>query len=206
MRMYGTTPLSAGIAQTYSLVSDPRTWHSRINVVETSVALPSVSGTLYLLLSDPDYPANPLYSIACANTGVFESATGYRDLLLPQPKQLLCNNIADYSRCLIEHREFFAVLTVRLPVLAFWEPTWQEFSGKGPFCCRVGSEIGLIRVLAVNTAKAGCIRQSPQSWRLKVKRRHTPAEGLLGGGGVVYPATGAGGKRHNWPCGAQSAV
>lgn len=81
MRMYGTTPLSAGIAQTYSLGSVPRTWHNRINVVKTSVALPSVSGTLYLLLSDPDYPANPLYSIACANTGIFESATGYSKLL-----------------------------------------------------------------------------------------------------------------------------
>ena len=45
------------------------------------LALPSVSGTLYLLLSDPDYPANSLYSIACANTGVFESATGYNKLL-----------------------------------------------------------------------------------------------------------------------------
>ena len=72
---------TAGATQTYSLGSDPRTWHSGINVVETSVALPSVSGTLYLLLSDPDYPANPLYSIACANTGVFESATGYNKLL-----------------------------------------------------------------------------------------------------------------------------
>ena len=81
MRMYGTTPLSAGIAQTYSLVSDPITWHSGINVVETIVVLPSASGTLYLVLSDPDYPANPLYSIACANTGVFESATGYNKLL-----------------------------------------------------------------------------------------------------------------------------
>lgn len=72
---------SAGAAQTYDLGSDPRTWHSGVNVIETSIVLPSTSGTLYLSLSDPDYSANPLYSIACANTGVFESATGYNKLL-----------------------------------------------------------------------------------------------------------------------------
>lgn len=31
--------------------------------------------------SDPLIPDDPRYSIACANTGVFESATGYNKLL-----------------------------------------------------------------------------------------------------------------------------
>lgn len=31
--------------------------------------------------SDPRIPDDPRYSIACANTGVFESATGYNKLL-----------------------------------------------------------------------------------------------------------------------------
>lgn len=73
---------TAGASQTYSLGSDPRTWHSGINVVTVNdLSLPSEHGTLYMVLSDPDYPANPLYSIACANTSVFESATGYNKLL-----------------------------------------------------------------------------------------------------------------------------
>ena len=47
----------------------------------------------------------------------------------------------------------FAVLTFRLPVVAILRQHGSDFTEKGRFPCRVGSEIGLIRVLAVNTAR-----------------------------------------------------
>ena len=43
--------------------------------------------------------------------------------------------------------------TLRLPVVAFLRQHGSDFLEKGRFPCRVGSEIGLIRVLAVNTAR-----------------------------------------------------
>ena len=65
----------------FELGSDPRTWHSGTRLIQTSFTLPAAKGTLYLKLSDPLIPDDPRYSIACANTGVFESATGYNKLL-----------------------------------------------------------------------------------------------------------------------------
>ena len=65
----------------FPLGTDPRTWHSGLNVVKCSFTLPSAQGTLYLNLSDPLLPDRPEYSIAFANTGVFDESTGYNKLL-----------------------------------------------------------------------------------------------------------------------------
>ena len=43
--------------------------------------------------------------------------------------------------------------TLRLPVVAILRQHGSDFTEKGRFPCRVGTEIGLIRVLAVNTAR-----------------------------------------------------
>ena len=53
-----------------------------------------------------------------------------------------------------------AVLTAILPVVAFLCQHGRDFTEKGRFPCRVGREIGLIRVLAVNTAKRCYFRSS----------------------------------------------
>ena len=68
-----STPISAS--------GDPRTWHSGIIRLEASFALPAEKGTLYLELSDPLLPDRVDYSIALANTGVWDSATGLNKLL-----------------------------------------------------------------------------------------------------------------------------
>lgn len=60
--------------------SDPRKWHPGAHTVLTNIILPSDKGTLYLNLSDPLLPDNPLYSIAFANKNVFDSNTGYNKL------------------------------------------------------------------------------------------------------------------------------
>ena len=63
------------------LGADPRTWHSGYNAVVTIFTPSTDKGTLYLELSDPLLPDNPLYSIALANTDVFDAGTGYNKLL-----------------------------------------------------------------------------------------------------------------------------
>ena len=68
-----STPISAS--------GDPRTWHSGIIRLEASFALPAEKGTLYLELSDPLLPDRVDYSIALANNGVWDSATGLNKLL-----------------------------------------------------------------------------------------------------------------------------
>ena len=60
--------------------SDPRTWHPGWHVVEARMTLPAAQGTFYLELSDPLLPERPEYSIALANEGVFDSATGLNKL------------------------------------------------------------------------------------------------------------------------------
>ena len=59
---------------------DPRTWHSGYNVVISQFVPSTDKGTLYLELSDPLIQGNPDFSIAFANTDVFESKTGYNKL------------------------------------------------------------------------------------------------------------------------------
>jgi len=61
---------------------DPRTWHSGYNAIVTSFVPSTDKGTLYLELSDPLLRTDPLYSIALANDGVFESKTGYNKLFV----------------------------------------------------------------------------------------------------------------------------
>lgn len=56
---------------------DPRTWHSGYNCVVSYFTPSTDKGKLYLELSDPLLPGRADYSIALANTGVFESKTGY---------------------------------------------------------------------------------------------------------------------------------
>lgn len=56
---------------------DPRTWHSGYNCVVSSFTPSTDKGKLYLELSDPLLPGRPEYSIALANTYVWEAKTGY---------------------------------------------------------------------------------------------------------------------------------
>jgi len=62
------------------LGSDPRTWHSGTRTVAAGFTLPSQKGTMYLELSDPLLADRPQYSIALANSGVFDSKTGLNKL------------------------------------------------------------------------------------------------------------------------------
>ena len=62
------------------LGADPRTWHSGYNPIVTMFTPTTAKGTLYLELSDPLLPDNPLYSIALANDDVFDKNTGYNKL------------------------------------------------------------------------------------------------------------------------------
>lgn len=59
---------------------DPRTWHTGYNGIVTYFTPSTSTGNLYLELSDPLLPDNPLYSIALANDNVFESKTGRNKL------------------------------------------------------------------------------------------------------------------------------
>ncbi|MBP5637791.1 MAG: DUF4832 domain-containing protein [Bacteroidales bacterium] len=65
----------------FPLGSDPRTWHPGSHRIEAQFTLPSDKGTLYLHLADPLLPDRPEYSAALANSGVWESGTGYNLLL-----------------------------------------------------------------------------------------------------------------------------
>lgn len=65
----------------YELGSDPRTWHPGITRIEKEVTLPAAKGTFYLNLPDPLLSGRPEYSIALANKGAWQSATGYNKLL-----------------------------------------------------------------------------------------------------------------------------
>ena len=56
---------------------DPRTWHSGYNSVVSYFTPSTDKGKLYLELSDPLLSGRADYSIALANTGVFEAKTGY---------------------------------------------------------------------------------------------------------------------------------
>lgn len=71
---------AAGNKTEFPLGEDPRTWHSGLHVIQTHFTLPAEKGTLYLLLSDPLLPERPEYSIALANEGIFDAATGYNKL------------------------------------------------------------------------------------------------------------------------------
>lgn len=62
------------------LGTDPRTWHSGYNAVESSFTPSTAKGTLYLELSDPLLSDNPLYSMVLANKDVFDAKTGYNKL------------------------------------------------------------------------------------------------------------------------------
>lgn len=65
----------------FDLGSDPRTWHPGSHRITASFKLPSAKGTLYLHLADPLLPDRPEYSVALADKGVWEPATGYNKLL-----------------------------------------------------------------------------------------------------------------------------
>ena len=56
---------------------DPRTWHTGYNCVVSSFTPSTATGKLYLELSDPLLPGRPEFSIALANTNVWEAKTGY---------------------------------------------------------------------------------------------------------------------------------
>lgn len=80
---------NAASNQEYSIVinSDPRLWTaSAITTISENIALPAsiVPGSykLFLKLPDPDsaLASRPEYSIQLANTGTWESATGYNNL------------------------------------------------------------------------------------------------------------------------------
>lgn len=71
-----------GKKTTFSLGSDPRTWHPGKHRIEKTIKLPAAKGTLYLLLADPLLPDRPEYSAALANKDVWDSSTGYNKLLV----------------------------------------------------------------------------------------------------------------------------
>lgn len=71
---------SDGKKKEFAVDSDPRTWHSGWHVIKTSFTPTTAKGTLYLALRDPLLPERPEYSIALANEGVFDSATGLNKL------------------------------------------------------------------------------------------------------------------------------
>ena len=62
------------------LRADPRRWHSGYNSLVGSFTPSSAKGTLYLKLSDPLLRDKPEYSIAMANTDVFDAKTGLNKL------------------------------------------------------------------------------------------------------------------------------
>lgn len=71
---------NSGKESRFPLESDPRTWHPGSHEVKAKITLPASHGTCYLDLSDPLLPDRPEYSIALANTGVFDSETGRNEL------------------------------------------------------------------------------------------------------------------------------
>ena len=73
-----------GKKTTFSLGSDPRTWHPGKHRIEKTIKLPAAKGTLYLHLADPLLPDRPEYSAALANKDVWDSNTGYNKLLVIQ--------------------------------------------------------------------------------------------------------------------------
>ena len=70
----------SGSQTRFPLGSDPRSWHPGTHSIESSFTLPASKGTVYLALEDPLLPGKPAYSIALANTGVFDSKTGWNRL------------------------------------------------------------------------------------------------------------------------------
>lgn len=70
-----------GTETRFPLNSDPRTWHPGPHQVEVDCTLPDAKGTFYLALEDPLLSERPEYSIALANEGVFDAATGWNKLL-----------------------------------------------------------------------------------------------------------------------------
>lgn len=70
-----------GTETRFPLNSDPRTWHPGPHQVEVDCTLPDAKGTFYLALEDPLLAERPEYSIALANEGVFDAATGWNKLL-----------------------------------------------------------------------------------------------------------------------------
>ena len=70
-----------GTSSRFTIESDPRTWHPGTHTVEADVTLPAAKGVFYLALEDPLLPERPEYSIALANEGVFDKATGWNKLL-----------------------------------------------------------------------------------------------------------------------------
>lgn len=71
---------SDGARTEFPLDSDPRDWHTGWYSVTSEITLPAASGSLYLDLSDPLLSERPEYSIALANEGVFDEATGLNKL------------------------------------------------------------------------------------------------------------------------------
>ncbi len=71
----------------YVLNTDPRTWETSVNVTQAIdiTALPNGTYDTYLHLPDADAALGlrPEYSIQCANTNVWEAATGYNKLSQP---------------------------------------------------------------------------------------------------------------------------
>lgn len=72
---------ASGDKSTFDLGSDPRTWQPGSYRIETTFDLPAAQGVLYLHLADPLLPDRAEYSVALANEGVWDAATGYNKLL-----------------------------------------------------------------------------------------------------------------------------
>ncbi len=70
----------SGSREETELGSDPRTWQPGFHTVTATFNHSTAKGTLYLKLSDPLLADRPEYSIAFANEGVFDTATGLNRL------------------------------------------------------------------------------------------------------------------------------
>ena len=70
----------SGSREGTELGSDPRTWQPGFHTVTATFNHSTAKGTLYLKLSDPLLADRPEYSIAFANEGVFDTATGLNRL------------------------------------------------------------------------------------------------------------------------------
>lgn len=76
--------ITLGNTYSFVLATDPRTWETTVNVTQAIdiSALPNGTYESYLHLPDADaaLALRPEYSIQCANTNVWEAATGYNKL------------------------------------------------------------------------------------------------------------------------------
>ena len=71
---------NSGNVTKFPLGSDPRSWQPGTRTLVSAIIVPAEHGTVYLELSDPLLQDRPVYSIALANDGIYDSKTGLNKL------------------------------------------------------------------------------------------------------------------------------